>query len=90
MLHKLKFHNEISRVTSQNAEDSSCVIQIAIEGCAAQPNLQPESDRIRVDISLSSTQRGPLSTAERRSSNWLCCTRGKLILFTFNLLFPPL
>lgn len=29
-------------------------------------------------------------TAERGRSSWLCCTRGKLILFTFNLLFPPL
>lgn len=28
--------------------------------------------------------------AERGSSSWPCRTRGKLILFTFNLLFPPL
>lgn len=32
------------------------VVHIAIEGHAAYPNLPPDSDRIRVDISLSSTQ----------------------------------
>lgn len=56
MLHKLKFRHEIIGVGCQNADDYRSVTHIVTEGLAAHPNLPPDSDRIRVDISLSSTQ----------------------------------
>lgn len=63
MLHKLKFRHQISGVMCQNVTDYRPVIHIVTEGRAAHPNLPPDGDRIRVDISLSSTQlhtaRGP-------------------------------
>lgn len=87
MLHKLKVQHEISGVRMLEIADHA-----GTEGRAAHPNLQPDGDRIRADISLCRTQHWLFGrfTAKRGSSSWLCRTRGKLILFTFNPLFPPL
>lgn len=52
-----------------------------------------ESGLTSLSPAHSSTQRGARPgrfTAERGSSSWLCRTRGKVILFTFNLPFPLL
>lgn len=69
------------------------VIRSATEGCASscRPRQWQNQGLTSVFPAEGSTLRQPgRFTAKRGSSSWPCRARGKLILFTFNLLFPPL
>lgn len=82
---KVSTWNLWSRVSMENVDDHS-----VIEGRAAHPQTRQRQNRGWHLCFQHSAPHSADFTAEHGSSSWLCRTRGKLILFTFNLLFPPL